>query len=231
MNTATGRDGAQTILLLAKEPVPGRAKTRLEAAFSSMEAAGLAARAIEDTLKAVRASWAPRKVLVWEGDPRPWDQEFEVVAQPTGSLNDRLTAAFAAVQTGARNDAVLLIGMDTPQVTSSLLDTDWEAADAVLGLSDDGGFWGIGLRSADPGTVFDAIPMSTARTGAAQLARLAALGLTVRLLPPLRDVDLPIDARYVADRYPALSFSQRYRELMDARTEQPTERSPAKPRW
>lgn len=231
MNTATGRDGAQTILLLAKEPVPGRAKTRLEAEFSSMEAAGLAARAIEDTLKAVRASWAPRKVLVWEGDPRPWDQEFEVVAQPTGSLNDRLTAAFAAVQTGARNDAVLLIGMDTPQVTSSLLDTDWEAADAVLGLSDDGGFWGIGLRSADPGTVFDAIPMSTARTGAAQLARLAALGLTVRLLPPLRDVDLPIDARYVADRYPALSFSQRYRELMDARTEQPTERSPAKPRW
>ena len=84
--------------------------------------------------------------------------------------------------------------MDTPQVTAALLDSDWEGADAVLGLSEDGGFWAIGLRSGDPRSIFAGIPMSTDRTGAAQLARLAALGLSVRLLPPLRDVDLPADA-------------------------------------
>ncbi len=220
---ATGQDRAQTILVLAKEPVPGRAKTRLQADFSPAEAASLAACSIEDTLRAVRVSRAPRKVLAWEGDPAPWDGEFEIVPQPDGTLNDRLSAAFAAVL-NERADPVLLIGMDTPQVTAAMLDVGWGGADAVLGLSEDGGFWAIGLRSGDPRRVFDGIPMSTDRTGSAQLARLGTLGLSVRLLPPLRDVDLPADAEQVAASYPWLRFSRRHRELLDARLEQTAER-------
>lgn len=214
---------AQTVVVLAKEPVPGRAKTRLQADFSAAEAASLAGCAIEDTLSAVRASRAARTVLAWDGDPHPWDLEFETIAQPPGSLNDRLTAAFAALL-GAERDGVLLIGMDTPQVTASLLDSDWEDADAVLGLSEDGGFWAIGLRGGDPRAVFEGIEMSTDRTGAAQLARLGALGLSVTLLPPLRDVDVPADAEDVASRYPWLTFSRRHRELMDDRRDQPADR-------
>ena len=62
--------------------------------------------------------------------------------------------------------------------------------DAVLGPALDGGFWAIGLqRGCDPAAVFDGIPMSTPRTGAAQRARLAALGLDPVLLPTLRDLD------------------------------------------
>ena len=38
--------------------------------------------------------------------------------------------------------------MDTPQVTPELLESDWDGADAVLGLSEDGGFWAIGLRTS-----------------------------------------------------------------------------------
>ena len=72
-------DRAQTIAVLAKEPVPGRVKTRLQADFSPGEAAGLAACAIEDTLHALRASRAARKVLVWDGNPYPWSLEFETV--------------------------------------------------------------------------------------------------------------------------------------------------------
>lgn len=216
--------GAQTILMLAKEPVAGRVKTRLQVDFSPEQAAGLAACAIEDTLHAVRASRAPHKVLAWDGDPHPWDLEFDVVAQPSGNLNDRLAAAFTSVSSRVGGQPTLLIGMDTPQVTSTLLDTDWEGADAMLGLSDDGGFWAIGLRSADPRQVFDGVPMSTDRTGSAQLARLFDLGLSVRLLPPLRDVDLPRDAEEVANRYPWLGFSRRYRELMSTRAEQSPDR-------
>ncbi len=214
-------DRAATIILLAKEPRPGRAKTRLQSAFSPDEAASLAACAIADTINAVRAWQAARKVLAWEGDPHPWDLEFEVIAQPEGTLNDRLIAAFAAV---SGTGPALLIGMDTPQVTPAQLDVDWGGADAVLGLSEDGGFWAIGLRSADPYAVFQGIPMSTDRTGAAQLARLADLDLQVRLLPPLRDVDLPADADAVARRYPWLQFARRHRELVDERSEQPADR-------
>ena len=209
------------MVLLAKEPVPGKVKTRLQAAFSPAESAALAAGAIADTLRAVRACRAPHKVLAWDGDAGEWDAGFEVVAQPAGSLNDRLVAAFAAV---ADRGPVLLIGMDTPQVSASQLDVDWVGADAVLGLSEDGGFWAIGLRDADPYAVFDGIPMSTERTGAAQLARLAALDLQVRLLPPLRDVDLPADAEAVAVGFPWLEFSRTYRTLTESRPEQPVDR-------
>ena len=223
MTSSHRPDSAETVLVLAKEPVPGRVKTRLQARFSAGEAASLAACSIEDTLEAVRASRAQRKVLVWDGDPYPWNLEFDSVPQAAGTLNDRLEAAFQA-QLGDGSGSVLLIGMDTPQVTAALLDTDWEGADAVLGLSEDGGFWAIGLRSADPGAIFADIPMSTDRTGAAQLARLAALGLSVRLLPPLRDVDLPADAESVAAGHPWLGFSRRHRALLDARVEQTAER-------
>lgn len=214
-------DRAATVIVLAKEPVPGRAKTRLQAAFSPADAAALAACAIADTLRAVRGCRAERKVLAWAGDPHQLAAEFEIVPQPDGTLNDRLAAAFAAVLSSG---PALLVGMDTPQVTAAHLDVDWGGADAVLGLSEDGGFWAIGLRTADPYAVFADIAMSTDRTGAAQLARLTELDLQVRLLPPLRDVDLPADAEAVAQRYPWLEFARKHRELLDARPEQSADR-------
>ena len=143
-------DRARTIVVLAKEPIPGRVKTRLQPDFSPEDAAGLAACAIEDTLHAVRASRAARKVLAWEGNPYPWSLEFETVTQSCGNLNDRLGSAFETPLNKDRPRPVLLIGMDTPQITARLLDMDWAGADAVLGLSEDGGFWAIGLRAGDP---------------------------------------------------------------------------------
>jgi SAM-dependent methyltransferase len=56
--------------------------------------------------------------------------------------------------------------------------------------------------------------MSTARTGSAQLARLLSLGRSVKLLPPLRDIDEPADAAYVADHFPDLEFSRRHAALI-----------------
>ena len=66
--------------------------------------------------------------------------------------------------------------------------------------------------------------MSTDRTGAAQLNRLVELGLSVRLLPPLRDIDEPADAAAVAYAHPRLGFSRRYREIVDHRARQPADR-------
>lgn len=217
-------DRAQTIVVLAKEPRPGRVKTRLQPRFSAEQAAALAAAALSDTLAAVRASRVPWRVLAWEGDPTGWNHGFEVVAQPDGDLSARLASAFSAVQTVRPDEPTLLIGMDTPQVQPWLLEHRWGGADAALGLSDDGGFWAIGLRKADPYAVFDGIEMSTSRTGALQLARLLDLNLSVQLLPPLRDVDEPADAELVADRHPQLRFSRRYQSLVAEAHEQPVDR-------
>lgn len=212
------------MLVLAKQPLPGRSKTRLQAAFTPAETTILAAAALSDTLSAVRASRIRRRVLVFDGDPVGWDQGLEVLAQSSGDLAQRLTAAFRDVGATGPADRMLLIGMDTPQVTPLLLESSWGSADAVLGLSEDGGFWAIGLRGVDPAAVFSGIEMSTERTGAAQLGRLIDLGLAVALLPPLRDVDLPADADSVADRWPDLTFSRRHRQLVGARPRQSPDR-------
>lgn len=218
------RDRAAAVIVLAKQPVPGRVKTRLQSRFTPAEAAALAAAALADTLAAVRSSRACRRYLAFDGDPTGWDEGFTVLPQPAGDLSARLSAAFRCVQERTPDAPVLLVGMDTPQLTPDLLDRSWRGADAVLGLSDDGGFWAIGLRSVEPDVVFTGVPMSTERTGAAQLARLAGLGLSVELLPPLRDVDEPPDAEHLADQYPALRFSRRHRELTTAAAEQPVDR-------
>lgn len=215
-------DRARTVIVIAKEPRPGHAKTRLQSAFSASDTADLAACCIQDTLEAVRASVIERQVIAWDGEHGGWTDGFEVTPQPGGSLNDRLASAFRA--TLAHGVPTLLIGMDTPQVTTSQLEADWHGSDAVLGLSEDGGFWAIGLRGGDPALVFAGVEMSTTRTGSAQLARMLDLGLSVRLLPPLRDVDEPADAEAIAYAFPHLAFSRRHRALVAARLEQPVDR-------
>lgn len=213
-------DRAEVVVVIAKRPRPGLVKTRLQSRFSPGEAADLAAAALSDTLRAVRSSGARRRVLAWDGDPTGWDDGFEVVPQSDGGLGDRLAAAFGTLMRSEPGVPVLLVGMDTPQLPIELIDRSWNGADAVLGLSEDGGFWAIGLRSGDPAAVFDQIPMSTSRTGAAQLARLTSLGLSVELLPPLRDVDEPADAAYVAEHHPQLTFSRRHAEIVARKARQ-----------
>lgn len=196
-----------TLIVLAKSPRPGRVKTRLCPPCSPDEAAALAEAALTDTLRAVAATPADRKVLALDGPVGPWlPAGFELSTQCTGGLDERLAHACDAA-TGP----LLLVGMDTPQLAPRLLATCGRAlaapgVDAVLGLSHDGGWWAIGLQAADP-RVFLGVPTSTPGTGATQLARLRELELVTTLLPMLRDVDTIVDALAVAAEAPGSRFT------------------------
>jgi hypothetical protein len=195
-------------MVLAKAPRPGRSKTRLCPPCSARDAAALARAALADTLDAVLATPAARRVLVLDGPVGDWlAPGIEVVAQRGAGLDERLAHAFADV-----GGPALLVGMDTPQVTRDDLARGLErlaapGVDAVLGPAADGGYWAIGLREAQP-RAFLGVPMSTAWTGRAQHARLRRLGLRVALLPALRDVDRIADARAVAALAPAGRFAR-----------------------
>ena len=203
-----------TLIVIAKQPVPGRVKTRLVPPCTYEQAASLAEAALADTLQTVLSAPARRRILVLDGRPGPWlPPGFEVVPQCGGPLDERLAAAFAA----ARGPA-LLIGMDTPQVTPGLLSVDWAAADAVFGPADDGGFWALGLRVPDP-ALLRGVPMSTPGTGAVQRGRLVAAGLRVADLPRLRDVDTAADAAAVARQAPLSRFAARAREFASVLSE------------
>jgi glycosyltransferase A (GT-A) superfamily protein (DUF2064 family) len=206
--TASASDPATTLLVIAKQPVPGRVKTRLVPPCTFEQAAALAEAALADTLHTVLTVPARRRVLVLDGRPGPWlPPGFDIVPQCGGTLDERLAAAFAAVRGPA-----LLIGMDTPQVTRALLTVDWRDADAVFGPADDGGFWALGLRVPDP-ALLRGVPMSTPLTGAIQQGRLLAAGLRVTELPQLRDVDTAADAAVVARQAPRSRFAARARKL------------------
>lgn len=205
---------AVALLVIAKAPVPGRSKTRLCPPCTTVQAAALAQAALWDTLAVVAATPAARRVLVLDGQPGAWlPPGIDVVAQRGGGLAERLAFAFDDAADGG---PALLIGMDTPQVTSCLLHTGLDAlrdgARSVLGLAADGGYWAIGLRRPDAG-VFAGVPMSSSRTGSAQRDRLRRLGLDPVALPILRDVDRIADAIEVAALAPGGRFARTLRAV------------------
>jgi glycosyltransferase A (GT-A) superfamily protein (DUF2064 family)/SAM-dependent methyltransferase len=207
-----------TLMVLAKAPVPGRVKTRLTPELSAVEAADVAAAALADTLSVVAAAPARRRVLVLDGAAGAWLPEgFDVVPQVGGGLDRRLAGAFARVDGPA-----FLVGMDTPQITTELLDVALTGPDAAIGLCEDGGFWGIGMGRPLPG-VFLGVPMSTDQTGRRQRARLVEAGLRVQDLRVLRDVDTMDDARHVASLVPASRFSELLARLPGPRIGFPVE--------
>ncbi|MBO0821598.1 MAG: DUF2064 domain-containing protein [Nocardiopsaceae bacterium] len=202
---------AAQVIVIAKEPVPGRVKTRLTPPFTPQEAARLAEAALADTLAAVAAAPVARRVLALAGTPGPWlPPGFDVIAQGAGGLDQRLGRAFEDAYAG-RALPTVLIGMDTPQVTPSLLTEAVTPlvtgeADAVFGSASDGGFWLLGLSRPDAGLIAG-VPMSAGDTGRIQLERLTGAGLRVRAVPELIDVDTRDDAARVAALIPGSRFA------------------------
>jgi rSAM/selenodomain-associated transferase 1 len=215
---------AAQIMVIAKEPVPGRVKTRLTPAYTPAEAAELAEAALADTLAAVASAGVTRRVLALAGTPGRWlPPGFDVIAQRGGSLDERIAWALADALVTCPAPLVL-IGMDTPQVTPALLTQAVEplvsgTADATFGPAEDGGFWLLGLREIDPALVLG-VPMSRGDTGARQLARLDHAGLRVRLLPELTDVDTAAEAERIAAVTPGSAFAARVTAL-GSRTARP----------
>ncbi|GAA2584149.1 TIGR04282 family arsenosugar biosynthesis glycosyltransferase [Actinomadura fulvescens] len=207
-----------TYIVIAKEPVPGRVKTRLTPPYTPEEAAGLAEAALTDTLATVASIPDADRVLALAGTPGPWlAPGFRVLPQRGGGLDERLAAAFDDAFAGR---PLVLIGMDTPQVTAALLRQAADALrthDAVFGPAADGGFWLLGLTRPDA-ALLRGVPMSRPGTGQAQLDRLRGAGLSVASLPVLTDVDTAADAERVAAAAPGGLFAATLRERRAVRT-------------
>jgi glycosyltransferase A (GT-A) superfamily protein (DUF2064 family) len=218
--TPQGRERAMSVLVVAKAPVPGLAKTRLAAHIGARAAAEVAAAAMLDLLETLRAD--RRRVLVAlagelsqsvrQAELRNALADCTVFAQFDGSFAERLVHAHRRAHELAPGP-LLQVGMDTPQLDVALLHTAEERLathHAVLGPAVDGGWWALGLHSASPATALLGVGMSTATTGADTEASLLATGLVgdvVGRLDRLRDVDEWADAVEVAATVPASLFA------------------------
>jgi uncharacterized protein len=207
-----------TLLVVAKAPEPGRAKTRLAATVGDRVAADIAAAALLDTLDAVAAAPAASRVVALTGDLdaaaaaaqiRQRLESFTVIEQRGDDFADRLANAHLDAAAGF---PVLQIGMDTPQVTADLLAgcaRSLLGAPAVLGPAVDGGWWVLGVQDPAMAECLRAVPMSQPDTGELTWKALHDSGIDVISVDRLADFDIADDVAAVREACgPASRFAR-----------------------
>lgn len=212
---------AAALIVLAKAPEPGRAKTRLCPPATPAQAADLAAASLLDTLDAAVGVPGAEPVVVFTGRLAGAARAAElsavlrgiyVLRQRGDGLGRRIAAAHADTAALLPGRATLQVGMDTPQADPALLAASLDrlhepGTDAVLGPATDGGWWALGLRDPRAAVLVADVPTSRDDTGERTRRALRDGGLRVGLLPELTDVDTAADALAVAEAAPGGRFA------------------------
>lgn len=186
---------AREILLFAKYPEAGRCKTRLAAAIGDEAALTVYSALLEHTL-AVMRSLPDRKVLYVDPperteDAHRWAPGMDLyLPQSEGDLGARLSAAMDdRLAAGAHR--ILFLGSDCPQISIDSIVSSFRALDEkdiVLGPTEDGGYYLLGLKSSHP-FLFQDIPWSSERVLEKTLNILNSRSLSYILLDTFSDVD------------------------------------------
>lgn len=192
------------IVVIAKAPLPGFAKTRLIPALGAEGAARLAQRMLMHTLATAQAAQlGPVELCVAPGPEDPaWHSlglpaGIAWSAQGEGDLGARM--ARAAQRSLAQGEAAMLIGTDCPAIDKQLLQDAARALtdhDASIVPAADGGYALLGLQRFHA-RLFDDMPWSTAQVAAQTLARLQELEWRVRVHCTLHDIDEPVDLMHL----------------------------------
>jgi rSAM/selenodomain-associated transferase 1 len=210
------------IVIFAKAPQAGFAKTRLIAALGAQGAADLARRMLEHTLQtALAAGLGPVELCA---TPAPGDLVWRDVALPPGVLwSDQGSGDLGCKMARAARRAldggtpVLLIGTDCPQLDGAALQRAAAAlqgdraqddalqggtircgVDAVLTPAFDGGYVLFGLARFDA-SLFAGIAWSTASVAEVTLQRLQQLGWRAQIAPMLHDIDEAVDLQWLPE--------------------------------
>lgn len=200
---------ACAVIVFAKAPLAGYAKTRLIPALGVGGAARLAERMLGHAVRqAVAAGIGPVEVCCAPDATHPAfgsltaTLTLALTEQGSGDLGARMQRAFARrLARGAMPaaDAALLIGTDAPALDAAMLRRARDALaahDAVFVPALDGGYALVGLRRPAPG-LFEGIAWSTGAVMADTRQRLATLGLRCTELDAVADIDEPADLVHV----------------------------------
>jgi len=201
---------ARRVVLFAKPPLPGRAKTRLATELGPEAAARIAKALLLDTIALCEGlpgrfpEWDLRLVLAHDQGAE-WfaprlSAEWRMLAQCGASLDERLETALADLAP-ATDDATIFLGMDSPQMPPQRVSqacAALEGARAVLGPCADGGYYLLGVRGGLPAGTLAGVRWSTEHALADTRAALERAGPVVAELAPGEDIDTPEDLRRLA---------------------------------
>lgn len=189
------------VIVFARAPVPGAAKTRLIPALGAVGAAALHERLVARTLATAAAAAAGPVELCCAPDASDpalaalaRTHGASLTAQGAGDLGDRMHAAFRRALAGS--PAAIVVGCDCPALAPRHFREAAAAlaggADAVLAPAEDGGYVLVGLARAEP-SLFAGIGWGGPDVLEHTRERLRALGWRWRELETLWDVDRPAD--------------------------------------
>lgn len=182
----------QTLIIMVKEPRPGRVKTRLGRDIGMVAAAWWYRRQIQALIRRLTDDRWHMALAVspdTEGlNSRIWPRNLERMAQGSGDLGDRMLRMMLAASKGP----VCLIGSDIPGVERTHIARAFGELgrnEAVFGPALDGGFWLIGLKRSVrvPRRMFQDVRWSTEHALADSLANMT--DMRVALVDGLQDVD------------------------------------------
>lgn len=185
------------LIVFAREPVPGRVKTRLAAAIGEQAAAERYDAMLRDVLETARQLSGAETVVYWSCEEKALSllaerHGFCSRIQGAGDLGQRMLAAFEEMFSGGC-ERCCIIGSDAPDLPLSYIRKAFQLLesgenDAVFGPSRDGGYYLLGLRQVCP-ALFTDIAWSSSAVLEQSLAAARKAGLTAALLPEWQDID------------------------------------------
>lgn len=189
------------VAIMAKAPQAGEVKTRLCPPLSLADAAELYRRFLLDKIEQVTTLKAASLAIAYTpAEAKAFFEEvapgFVLVQQRGADLGDRLANSLGELLDRGHGGAVA-IDSDTPTLPVGFLQQAVDLVttpdiDLVLGPTQDGGYYLIGLRAMHR-ELFEAMAWSTSAVLSETIRRADAKGLRVACLPPWYDIDTPED--------------------------------------
>ncbi|HEX8248038.1 MAG TPA: TIGR04282 family arsenosugar biosynthesis glycosyltransferase [Pyrinomonadaceae bacterium] len=201
----------RAIIIMAKAPLAGTVKTRLQPFLSARQCAQLAACFLRDTVN--KAKTLKIQLIIAYSPAAETDyfrrlagEKTSFVEQKGGDLGEKMFSAFefAFARAAAAVDAAVMIGTDSPTFPAGFIERAFEfletGSDAVLGKTEDGGFYLIGLRKSDA-EIFAAVEWSSAQTFARVRENILNLNWRLREVPGWYDVDEAKDLEQLKNEF------------------------------
>jgi uncharacterized protein len=192
----------KALLIFAKQPVPGRVKTRLSPPLLPEEATELYGCMLGDVLATAASLQDVQKYLFYDGGEEALEYfrarfpGMTCVPQRGKELGERMAEALREVFSRG-NGAAVIIGSDSPDLPRAFIEDAFGRLEqgekgAVIGPSEDGGYYLIGMATLHR-QLFQDIPWSSAHVMDETLKMAGEAGIGVSLLPLWRDVDTAAD--------------------------------------
>ncbi len=206
-----GKNKSRALVVVAKAPLQGLVKTRLYSYLSPVDAAGLYECLLGDIVSKLESYEKSEFWLAFAPGGEDYFRRnysaMRLLAQRGKDLGERLHHVFVDLFRRGYSE-VVIADSDSPTVPLSSIDQAYQQlneqeCDLVLGPSDDGGYYLIGLKRATERIFYD-IPWSTHRVLDTTFKRAAELGLSAGLLPPAYDIDIEDDLRRLWNDFLAL---------------------------